>query len=214
MANKDSSTTVDTKAQYDRIASVYDWLEFPMEKLTFRKWRKLIWSHVQGPNLLEVGVGTGKNIPYYPAGLEITGIDLSEKMLKRAKLRARNDSEETQPSLVQMDVQDLDFPENHFDTTLTTFVFCSVTNPIVGLKEINRVTKPDGEVFLLEHVRPEEKFLGKVFDIFNPMTVRLLGVNINRKTTENVKESGLEINWVNNLTRANVVKLISAKPSS
>lgn len=213
MANKDSST-VDTKARYDRIASVYDWLELPMEKLTFRKWRKLIWSHVQGPEVLEVGVGTGKNIPYYPDGLDITGIDLSEKMLKRAKLRAKDESGEIRPSLVQMDVQDLDFPENHFDTTLTTFVFCSVNNPIAGLKEINRVTKPDGEVFLLEHVRPEEKHLGKAFDIFNPMTVRLLGVNINRKTAENVKESGLEINWVNNLTKGNVVKLIAAQPSS
>ncbi|MEF8849277.1 MAG: methyltransferase domain-containing protein [Candidatus Bipolaricaulota bacterium] len=213
MTKKEGSTN-ETRSRYDRIAPFYDWLEFPMEKLLARKLRERVWSKVEGPDVLEVGVGTGKNIPCYPVNSNITGIDISEKMLKGAEASARKEPDEKAPSLHQMDVQNLDFSENTFDTTVATFFFCSVPNPILGLREIHRVTRPEGEVMLLEDVRPEPRLLGNLFDFFNPVTVRLLGVNINRETVKNVRAAGLRINRVTNLTRGNIVKIISAKPDA
>lgn len=212
MMPNDTNSRINTKSRYDRIAPVYDWLEFPMEKLLAKKWRQRIWSRVKGSEVLEVGVGTGKNIPYYPNGSKITGIDISDKMLKGAMERADQEKDGKNLSLLRMDVQNLDFPDNTFDTTVGTFVFCSVADPFLGLQEINRVTKPEGEVILLEHVRPEPWLLGNAFDFFNPLSVRLLGVNINRKTVKNVQTSGLEIKRITNLSRGNIVKLITAKP--
>lgn len=209
---RSDGTNIETMSRYDRIAPIYDWLEFPMEKLLAQEWRQHVWSQVEGPEVLEVGVGTGKNIPYHPGVLKITAIDLSEKMLEGAVARAGEEKESKELSLLQMDVQDLDFPDNTFDTTVATFVFCSVPDPIPGLQEINRVTRPEGKVILLEHVRPEPWLLGVAFDLFNTATVRLLGVNINRNTVKNVQMSGLEIKGVTNLTRGNIVKLISASP--
>ncbi|MCF7890100.1 class I SAM-dependent methyltransferase [Candidatus Bipolaricaulota bacterium] len=211
---KSDEPNIEAKSRYNRIAPIYDLLEFPMEKLLAQEWRQRVWSRVESPVVLEVGVGTGKNIPYYPERSKITAVDLSVKMLKKAQARAGEEKEGKKLSLLQMDVQKLDFPENTFDTTVATFVFCSVSDPIQGLREINRVTKSEGEVLLLEHVRPDSWFLGNAFDLLNPVSVRLIGVNINRKTVKNVRAAGLEIKRVSNLTRGNIVKMITAKPGT
>jgi len=77
------------KRPYNRIASFYDLTESLIESSLYNKWRELLWSKVEGTHILEVGVGTGKNFRYYPPDAEITAIDFSEEMLKRAKDRAR-----------------------------------------------------------------------------------------------------------------------------
>lgn len=95
----------------------------------------------------------GKNIPYYPEGLEITAIDLTPGLLERAKVRTQ---EFGKPVILSLgDVQRLEFSDQSFDTVAATFVFCSVPNPILGLQEIQRVLKPGGILLLLEHMRSE-----------------------------------------------------------
>lgn len=90
-----------------------------------------------------------------------------------------------------MDVQNLEFADNSFDTVVTACVFCSVPDPILGLKEIRRVLKGDGLLVMLEHVRSKKEPIGKIMDILNPLVVGLYGANINRNTVENVKKPGL-----------------------
>ncbi len=109
-------------------------------------------NRITGHQALEVGVGTGKNLPYYPREVEITAIDFSPGMLKRARKKASTD--DLRVALIEMDVQQLDFPDNYFDTVFATFVFCSVPDPVAGLKELKRVCKPEGKLLLLEHMRP------------------------------------------------------------
>lgn len=117
-----------------------------------------------------MGVGTGKNMPYYPDDVQVTAIDLSERMLSRARRRAKRLG--LSVGLRRMDAQALAFPSDTFDTVVATFVFCSVPDPVIGLRELGRVCKPEGEIRLLEHMRARNEALGRLMDIANPLVVR------------------------------------------
>lgn len=199
------NSTDKIKKRYDRISRVYDIFEQPMEVMSLNKWRVEIAKDLKG-KVLEVGVGTGKNILYYPDDLDITAIDFSNKMLAKARERAAKLKK--QVNLIQMDAQNMEFEDNTFDMVFTTCVFCSVPDPVKGLKEIRRVCKPNGKIIMIEHVRSERKILGLIMDIFNPLTVNLYGANINRRTVENVYKAGFFKVEVTNLTGDIVKKII------
>jgi ubiquinone/menaquinone biosynthesis C-methylase UbiE len=207
MATKDRATEI-TKRRYNRIAPVYDLMEGLNERSRYSRWRALLWSKVEGRKILEVGVGTGKNFPYYPAHADITAIDFSEKMVKRAKDKANR--QRMKIHLRQMDVQNLEFEDNTFDSVVASFVFCSVPDPIRGLMEIERVCKPGGKVVLLEHVLSTNPVLSWLMNIANPLVVRVVGANINRKTVDNVAKSNLIMEQVTDLA-AGIFKLIEAR---
>jgi Methylase involved in ubiquinone/menaquinone biosynthesis len=178
------------KKRYDRIARFFDLSEAMMERGKMGEWRKMVWQQAKG-KVLEVGVGTGKNIEYYPEGTVVTAIDFSENMLDKAKIKARLFDKRVDLRL--MDVQNLSFPDETFDTVVTTCVFCSVPDPLKGLKEIQRVLKKDGRIIMLEHVRSKKPFIGKIMDLMNPVVVRMVGANINRNTVENLRKAGLRV---------------------
>ena len=200
----DRVATEQTKARYSRIASLYDTLEAPMERLFHSRFRRRLFTHVQPCEILEIGVGTGRNIEYYPAGARVTAIDLSPRMIERARHRISH-----QVTILEMDAQDLDFSDDSFDIVLATFVFCSVPDPVLGLAEARRVCKAGGELLLLEHVRPERRLMGGVFDLLNPFVKRLLGPEINRRTILNIQAAGWKIKTVENLF-SDIVKLVVA----
>jgi len=189
MSERQSSTA----RVYDRMASIYDLMEAPMEWMGGRSRRKSVISGARG-DVLEIGVGTGANLEHYPEDVSLTGIDISEKMLGRARKRAADLGREARLELA--DVESLPYPDESFDTVTATCVFCSVDDPVQGLREVRRVIRPDGEVRLLEHVRPRSPLLGKLFDLVTPVTRRLMGPAINRRTEENVAAAGLELEAV------------------
>ena len=198
-----------TRKRYNRLAFLYDFLEAPMERLRFGLWRSRLRERIEGPRVLEVGVGTGKNLTYYPPGVSITGIDLSPRMLEKANRKAtilNLDSD-----VKEMDVQQLAFPDHSFDTVFATFVFCSVPNPLQGLKELRRVCKQDGKLLLLEHMRPGNYFLGMLFDVLNPFVVRMMGANINRRTMVSIREAGWRVQVEEHLS-LDIVRWIEAVP--
>jgi ubiquinone/menaquinone biosynthesis C-methylase UbiE len=197
------------RTRYDRISPYYDLMELPLEKLLFSRWRRRVFHALDGDSILEVGVGTGKNLDFYPADKSITAIDFSERMMGKARKKAENKG--INVHLEQMDVQDLQFDDQSFDTVLATFVFCSVGDPIKGLQEVKRVCKRNGKVILLEHVRPVTKLLGRIFDLLNPFTVKLIGANINRNTVLNMKMAGLHVVKEENVF-GDVVKVLVANP--
>lgn len=204
----DSDLTAQTRARYNRIAPYYDFIELLSERV-FKDWRSKLIAHARG-KILEIGVGTGKNFPYYPKDADITGIDIADKMLPFARKRA--DGLGLAIKLIEGDVQALSFPDNSFDTAIATFVFCSVPDPILGLRELRRVVKPDGQILLLEHVRIDRPVIGIFMDILNPVFVNLLGPNINRRTVENVERAGLMIRSIEHLGPMQMVKMIIAHP--
>jgi len=195
------------RKRYDRRARQYDLMEALAERLNFGRWRKLLWNKVEGASILEVGVGTGKNFSYYPAGAEMTAIDFSPKMLARARVKAPKEAVSVR--LLQMDAQAMEFPDDTFDTVVATFVFCSVPDPLKGLAEVKRVCKPGGKVILLEHVLSSNRSVARFMNFINPIVVRLMGANINRRTVENVARSGLTIEHVTHLS--GIFKLIEAR---
>jgi ubiquinone/menaquinone biosynthesis C-methylase UbiE len=204
----DRNLTAQTKTRYNRAAPYYDLMEIISER-TFSSWRRELLAFAKG-KVLEVGVGTGKNFPYYPDGVDVTGLDIADKMLFHAQLRA--DKLGFPVHLMEGDVQSLPFPENSFDTAVATFVFCSVPNPVLGLKELGRVVRSSGEILLLEHVRIDRPVIGLLMDLLNPAFVHLLGPNINRRTVENVEKAGLLIQSIEHLGPMQMVKMILAHP--
>lgn len=193
------------KKRYDRISSLFD----VMNHMIQPSWRKDLLNNLHG-NILEVGVGTGANLPYYPENVNVTGIDFSPKML--AKAYEKVDQSKAKIVLKEMDAQQMDFRDNTFDVVVSTCVFCSVPDPIKGLKEIRRVVKPDGKILMLEHMRSENAFIGKILDLINPLTVRIAGVNINRKMIENIEEAGLKIEKQNFLMLS-IMKQLLVSPN-
>ena len=204
----DSNLTARTKTLYNRIAPYYDVMEAISER-TFSRWRRQLVARAKG-KVLEVGVGTGKNFPYYPEGVDVTGLDIADKMMLHARLRA--DKLGFPVHLMEGDGQSLPFPENSFDTAVATFVFCSVPDPVLGLKELERVVKSGGEILLLEHVRIDRPVIGVIMDIMNPFFLHFIGPNINRRTVENVGKAGLRIEKIEHLGFMQMVKMIIARP--
>jgi ubiquinone/menaquinone biosynthesis C-methylase UbiE len=86
-----------------------------------------------------------------------------------------------------------------------------VPDPVQGLRELHRVCKPDGRLLLLEHVRPTNELLGILFDVLNPIVVRMMGANINRRTIDNIKAAGWQIQTEKKLS-SDIVRLIEARP--
>ena len=198
-----------TQQRYDRLAFAYDIMEAPLERLRFAGWRQRLRNRIKGPTALEVGVGTGKNFAYYPSDVQIVGVDLSPRMLANARRKASKC--DLSVDLREMDVQNLVFPQHSFDTVFATFVFCSVPDPVDGLRELRRVCKPTGRLLLLEHMRPENIVLGLIFDALNPMVVRMMGANINRRTMDNIRSAGWNVRIEENLS-SDIVRWIEAVP--
>jgi ubiquinone/menaquinone biosynthesis C-methylase UbiE len=198
------------QSRYDRQASLYDLKELPMELLGFGRLRKLLWQSVKPGRLLEIGVGTGKNLLHHPDGARVVAIDISPRMLQRAAVKAGRQGRGI--DLVLADAQNLPFQDGSFDGAAATFVFCSVPDAVRGLEEVKRVVKPGaGRIDLLEHVRSGWAVAGWVMDRLNPMVVRMMGANINRDTVGNVSRAGIEIDEVES-RGLGIIKLIHGRP--
>ncbi len=201
------SETTNIINRYNRLAPYFDGMEAVLEGLIFSRWRKRLWSKVNGEHILEVGVGTGKNFRWNPADARLTAIDFSPKMLEKA--RQKRARKELEVHLELMDVERLYFADNSFDTVVATFVFCSVPLPRKGLRELYRVCKPGGQVILLEHVLSSNRILAWFMQLLNPLILRLVGANINRQTIKHVQSCGFS--HVNVDSRSgDIIKLIQA----
>ena len=200
----DARQTDSVRRKYNRNALIYD----AMDRMIRDAWRAKVVSQAAG-RVLEVGVGTGNNLPFYDPAVtrEMVGIDFSPGMLGRAQRKRCR----VPHSLLEMDAQALGFPDASFDTVLATCVFCTVPDPVLGLREALRVCRPEGRILLLEHVRIDRPVVGTLMDFLDPLSVLVVGTHINRRTVENVRQAGLRIDRVEAI-HGDLVKLIYASP--
>lgn len=198
-----------TLERYQRIAPFYDLLDFPFEYRRYRKIRPLLFEGLSG-RLLDAGVGTGRNFPFYPPSAEVVGVDLSPAMLARAAQRLSQARAKVE--LKQMDVTRLEFPDHSFDAGIATFLFCVLPEElqVPALKEIGRVVKPGGTIRLLEYTRPQGAFRKAVTKIWEPWVNWAYGAGFDRHTQEHVPEAGLELVEARFVV-GDLIKLITAR---
>ena len=180
-------------------------MESFVERLFFRRFREQALSHARG-DVLEVGVGTGKNLHYYPSELQVTAVDFSSGMLERAHEQKEYLGLD-RVTLMKMDVEDLKFPDASFDTVISTFVFCTVPDPLKGLTEVYRVLRPGGKAVFLEHMKSRNPLVNLFLGLMNLYSRPAIGTSMLRRTQENITTSGFNIILVNHLL-LDVVRLI------
>jgi ubiquinone/menaquinone biosynthesis C-methylase UbiE len=151
--------------------------------------KRELFAKIRGETLM-VAAGTGNDFRFFPPGRSFIAIDISEKMLERAAKKAA--TYRGTIDLRQMDVCQLEFGDNTFDTAVTVCTFCSVPKPVAGLRELYRVLKPGGQILMFEHVRSRIGPLGVFLDLMTPLSKRL-GPDLNRDTVGNVQKAGFRI---------------------
>jgi ubiquinone/menaquinone biosynthesis C-methylase UbiE len=196
-----------TRKKWDFSAGFYDLLAWGTE----RRWaprKRELFANMHG-RVLFAAVGTGQDIPFFPPGQDIVGIDISPRMLARARARAAQYSGSLE--LRVMDIHALDFPDHSFDQVVTSCTFCSVPDPVEGLVALRRVLKPGGGLYMFEHtgshVFPFSLMLNVMTPIWKP-----IGPEMNRDTVANVEKAGFEIRQVDNVYLDVVKTIIATAP--
>ena len=177
---------------YQRIAPYYDILDFAGEALTQRHVRPQLLEGLSG-RILDAGVGTGRNIPFYPHGADIVGMDLSSAMLRRAQRRRQR--LDAPLHLVASNVCQSPFPDDYFDAAIATFLFCVLDDEdqLSALKELARVCRTGSEVRILDYVLPEHPRRRRTTRLMAPLLRALFGASVERNTEKYVAEAGLTV---------------------
>jgi ubiquinone/menaquinone biosynthesis C-methylase UbiE len=191
---------------YDRVGKIYDTLTFPAEWFV-SKHRKEILLFSKGL-ILEVGFGTGNSIKNYPPNSQVVAIEVSRGMLKRATFKLKENKRDFE--LILADISYLPFRDDSFDTLFSSLVMCTASDPISKLQEMRRISKNEGKLLMIEHVKSKNKVLGYWMDKANPLVAPL--DNINRETVESLKKAGWRIEQDKNLAY-DIFKAIVAKNS-
>ncbi len=194
---------------YDKRAARYDASRNP-------PWLEALYSDVFGRSrgdVLELGVGTGATFAHYPADLAgLTGLDISEGMLARARPKAAR-----LPFPVRLqaaDFQTLPFPDAGFDTVTSAGALCGIPDPGRLFAEIRRVLRPGGRLLALEHIRPSNPILGGLADIADPLYLRIEGCHLNRRTPDLLRSAGYSVTILNRRMLNVIVTLVADPPGN
>ncbi len=196
-------------AEYRSIARLYDILDLPFEYARYRPLRPKIWTGLSG-RILDAGVGTGRNMPYYPEGAEMVGVDLSAAMLKRAAARKQRTA--TAVELVEADIIATAFPDNSFDAVVSTFMFCVLAPELQlpALVELARICKPGGEIRILEYAISANPIRRAIMRLWAPWVRFAYGAAFDRETEQYLPDAGLELVETRYL-HSDIIKLLVAR---
>lgn len=168
--------------------SIYDCIMSPLESAFLRSLREKIMPCAHG-SVLEIGIGTGANLPFYKHNkiTRFTALDTNISGVLRKK--------SSNLHFVKGNAEALPFPNNTFDTVVSTLVLCSVADLSKSISEIHRVLKPGGKYIFIEHVLPHDPKLAGIFHSVNPVWCKLAhGCNLNRRTHRFIKEKFPQLN--------------------
>lgn len=191
--------------KYSKFSKIYDFIE---SKMHMNIYKREVVSMLSG-KALELGIGSGANLEFFPNNLDITGIDFSPGMLKICRDKATKLGL-TNLKLLEMDIENMSFPDNSFDSAFSTCVFCTVPNPEKGLQEVYRVLKPGGKAIFLEHMKSKNPFLNLFLLFLTLIIYPLLGTSFLRETEKNIRNIGFSEVSSKNVMMGDVVKIIVA----
>lgn len=194
-----------TREKWDSAAAIFDVMNGRGPEKRWAPIKRKFFSHMNG-KILFLAVGTGLDIQFFPPEKDITGIDISPKMLEVAKDRA--EAYDGHMEIHVMDVHEMTFEPASFDQVFTSCTFCSVPDPVRGLQALMRVLKPGGELRMFEHTGSRWFPFNLMLNVMTPLS-RRVGPEMNRSTVENVARAGFEIREVENHF-LDVVKSITA----
>ena len=193
---------------FDASAAQYDKGMAFTEKLFFGDGRAWACSQVRG-QVLEIAIGTGRNLPFYPADVEITGIEISPAMLEIARQRAQGLGRQVE--LIIGDAQALPFPDQRFDTVVCTIALCSIPDERKAVAEVWRVLRPGGRFVALEHVRSPNIVIRGLERLLEAYTVRTQADHLLREPLETAQAAGFSIEYLKRQKLGIVERLIARK---
>lgn len=180
------------------------------ERLLFGDGRAWICSRASG-DVLEVGVGTGRNLPFYPDGVRLMGIDLSPAMLAIARERARRLGPAA--DLREGDAQALSFPDQSFDSVVCTLALCSIPDDRRAIAEMKRVLRPGGRLLLLEHVAGSSPVVRALQWALERLSLRFQGDYLLRRPVRHLQAEGFAIEVDQRSKWGIVERLVARKPA-
>lgn len=192
---------------WDRKAGDYDREMAFWDRRFFGDSREWACGRATGETL-EVAVGTGLNLPFYPAGVTLTGVDISDGMLEVARARAG-----TNVTLTQADAHDLPFDDASFDTVVCTFGLCAIPDHDRAVGEMVRVLRPGGRLILVDHVRSTSRLIRVGQWLLERVTVPFAGEHFLRRPLDQVLASGLDVEQRDRFARGFVERLVARKPA-
>lgn len=194
---------------WERLAPRYDEKVRLPERLLFAGGREWVCSRAKG-DVLEVSIGTGRNLPLYGSDVRLTGIDVSAAMLDFARRRATELG--IAADLRVGDAQALELPESSFGTVVCTLALCSIPDPRAAVREMKRVLRPGGRVLLLEHVRSPRFVVRTIQRAFEPIALWLEGDHLVREPLELLRAEAFEIEEVERSKLGIVERVAARKP--
>ena len=195
---------------FDRQAPKYDRTMARFERLLFGGTREWACSRAEG-EVLEIAVGTARNIDHYPDGTRLTGVELSPEMAALGRRRAEELGREI--DIRVGDAEALEFDDESFDTVVCTFSLCTIPDHSAAVREAKRVLRPGGRFVLAEHVRSPNPVVRAIQRILDPLAHRFGGDNLLREPLEPLGEQGFEVTEVVR-SKAGYVELVAAtKPA-
>jgi ubiquinone/menaquinone biosynthesis C-methylase UbiE len=193
----------------DKEAPRYDRQMGFLERVFFGGGREWACSQVQG-EVLEIAIGTGRNLTYYPDNVRLTGVELSPEMLAIARQRAAQLGRDVDMRIG--DAQQLEFEDQSFDSLIITFALCTIPDDRVAASEAIRVLRPGGRLALLEHVRSPSTPVRAVQRMLDPLTVRFGADHLVREPLDYLADVGFEIDSVERLKAGIVERMIAHRP--
>ncbi|SDH83812.1 Methyltransferase domain-containing protein [Actinokineospora alba] len=198
----------DHHRQWDRYADRYDRDIGFFERVQFKGGREWVCAQASG-DVLEVAVGTGRNLPFYPEGVRLTGLDFSAAMLDIARARVLETPHKV--ALIQGDAQRLPFDDSSFDTVVCTLGLCGVPDERGAIAEMHRVLRPGGRLLLLDHVGSHHKPIRLVQRLLELVTVRMIGDYQTRRPLPLVAQAGFVIERRERLKAGTVERVAAIK---
>jgi ubiquinone/menaquinone biosynthesis C-methylase UbiE len=210
-----SKPLTDSVAETERVRSIqdktaprYDKQMNFFDRVLFTDGREWACSQATG-EVLEIAVGTGRNLEHYPADTALTGVELSEQMLSIARRRAAE--LEIDADLRQGDAQALDFPDHSFDTVIITLALCTIPDDRAAVREAHRVLRPGGRLVFFEHVRSPRLPVRAIQRLLEPLSVRFEADHLLREPLDYLANEGFEIESVTRLKWGIVERVVARK---